>query len=423
MFRRSCCCLALLLLACVINVSAQPGRYSSQSRAAIKKYEEGLHYYDVKQYDQASSALQDAVKKDTSFIEAYILLASVLEDQGKLADAAENYRRSFAVKPDFFPLNYFRCGRLELKTCQYREAEGHFQKFLSYQNQSPERRKQAEKFAEDCRFAIHAMEHPVPFNPVNLGSGVNSSDGEYYFSFTVDQQMMIFTRDVRDASAAFGHQEDFYKSKWVDSSWNKAVNAGAPLNTDDNEGAPGLSADGRLLFFAACNRQSGEGSCDIYLAQQNNDGSWTKPVNPGPPLNTSAFESQPSFSSDGVTLYFTKGVRSEGIQHTDIYYSVFQKDMHWSVPLPVKELNTKGNEQSVYIHPDNQTIYFSSDGHTGMGGLDVFVSRKDSAGKWSKPENLGYPINTCNDEKSFVVSADGSKSVFLKRQGRRVWRT
>jgi Tol biopolymer transport system component len=125
-------------------------------------------------------------------------------------------------------------------------------------------------------------------------------------------------------------------------------------------------------------------------------------MNIGPPINTRNWETQPSFSSDGKTLYFIRGTYSQDRSRiADIYMSTFQADMTWSNPVRLSDtINTNGTEESVFIHPDNQTLYFSSSGHPGMGGLDIFMSRRQENGSWGVPVNLGYPINTADDENS-----------------------
>ncbi len=393
---------------------SQSDRYSSSSKAAIKSYEKGVQAFNARQNDEALRNLRQAASKDSNFVEAYILMATIYEEQNQNSEAIEQYVHSFSVKPDFFPNNYSRCGNLELKIGLYNDALSHFNKYLSYPGIKAEKKKQVERSASNCRFAIEAKKHPVPFDPKNLGESVNTKDGEYYFSFTVDQQTLIFTRDIQDKQSMYGHQEDFFMSKWLNNQWSPSIHLPAPLNSTENEGAPSISADGHALFFTACNKEDGKGSCDLYLSQLKPDLNWTKPINLGSPINTGLFESQPSFSSDGKTLYFTRSVKAATQKdHTDIYYSVFQSDMTWSVPKSISDkINTSGNEESVFIHPDNQTIYFSSDGLPGMGGLDIYMARKQQDGSWGDPVNLGYPINTFNDENSFVVSADGLRAYF-----------
>ncbi len=395
------------------NVNAQLASYSTNSKQAIKKYEEALHFYNSKKDIEAIEALQSSIRKDTSFIEAHMLLATVYEGLGKNNEAIVAYKNSFAIKPAAFPYNYFACAKLELKSCNYNDAIVHFERYLTFKGLDAKRKKEVQKYLADCRFSIEAMKHPVPFNPVNMGEGVNSKFPEYYFSFTIDMKNLIFTRQIDDPQSMFGHHEDFFMSTFRDEKWQPAVQLDPPLNTKDNEGAPSMSADGRIVFFTACQREDGKGGCDIYLSSYSADNKWSKPVNLGSPVNTGVWESQPSFSSDGKTLYFSRRVITNGQQNSDIFYSVFRDDYTWSAPLPLSDtINTPGNEESVFVHPDNQTLYFSSDGHEGLGGLDIYISRRLEDGRWGVPVNLGYPINTCENENSLVVSADGKKAYF-----------
>jgi outer membrane protein OmpA-like peptidoglycan-associated protein len=403
-----------LLMGCFSFITnAQTGKYSTTSKAAIQNYEEALQKYNAKMYDKAIADLHSAIRKDSTFYEAHVLLASVYEEAQKPKEAIASYNKSFEVSPESFPYNYFVCAKLEVRNCMYAEAEKHFEKYLTYPNIDPRRKAEINIYLETCRYAVEAMKHPVPFNPVNMGEGVNSKYPEYYFSFTLDQQNLIFTRHAPDSKSKFGHSEDFFVSKLSEGKWQLAKQLDPPLNTGENEGAPSMSVDGRVVFFTACNRNDGQGACDIYLSGYSDDNKWSKPVNIGPPVNTPVWESQPSFASDGKTLYFSRRVTKDGRDNTDLFYSVFQDDYTWSTPVSLGNvINTNGMDESVFIHPDNQTLYFSSDGHPGMGGLDIYMSRRKEDGSWGTPVNLGYPINTCDDEKGLVVSADGQKAYF-----------
>ncbi|MFN5324776.1 MAG: OmpA family protein, partial [Bacteroidota bacterium] len=262
---------------------------------------------------------------------------------------------------------------------------------------------------ECCKFAINAISKPVSFQPENLGESINSRYDEYFPSLTVDDQSIIFTRNRPDVEGSTRFHEDFYISRWSGNSWELARNAGGSLNTGGNEGVPCYSSDGKVLFFAACQRSDGKGSCDIYYSANRKDG-WTRPLNLGGPVNTGMWESQPSFSSDGRTLYFIRGrITGTGIREQDIYVSKIGDDRKWSEPMKLAaNINTPEEEEFVFIHPDNQTLYFSSDGHIGMGGLDIYVSRRNPDGSWGNPVNLGYPINTFGDERGLLVGPKGN---------------
>ena len=162
----------------------------------------------------------------------------------------------------------------------------------------------------------------MQFNPVNIGSAINTKDDEYWPSITADGQTLMFTRQVNSVnnSSSFEQaQEDFYLSYFSDNSWQKAINAGAPLNTRQNEGAQTLSSNGNYMYFTACDRPGGLGSCDIYFSALN-DGKWSEPSNLRSPVNTSFWESQPSISADGKTLFFSSN-RPGGFGGKDLWYS------------------------------------------------------------------------------------------------------
>lgn len=407
--------LFLPLLALPEFLLAQPGRYYSKNQSAIRAFEEGRKYYDSRLDQKAIRAFETAIARDSTFVDAWMILGNIYIESNLLEEALKCYRKAISIDDAFFPVNNSIAGQMELRRGNYAQAHRDISRYLelSARLSQPQRDEQLQ-YLRSCDFAMEALKKPVPFEPRNMGSGVNSVEAEYYPSITVDQQEFVFTRDVKDANSMEGHQEDFFISRLQDSVWQKARNAGAPLNSTLNEGAPAVSADGRLLFFTACERPEGKGSCDIYLAQRMPDGSWSKPFNLGTPVNTTAWESQPSFSSDGKTLYFIRGTYdAKRRRQQDIYMTTFQPDMTWSEPRRLSDvINTPQNEESVFIHPDNQTLYFSSDGHTGMGGLDIFVSRREEDGQWGSPVNLGYPINTHHDENSLVVSADGQTAYF-----------
>jgi len=169
--------------------------------------------------------------------------------------------------------------------------------------------------------------------------------------------------------------------------------------------------DGKTMVFAACNREDGKGSCDIYFSRKVGN-NWTPAQNMGYPINTSAWESQPSISSDGRTLYFVSN-RKGGFGDKDIWMSQLGDDGYWQEPVNLGEdINTKEMDASPFIHADNQTLYFSSTGHLGMGGFDLFVSKRMVDGSFTEPKNLGYPINTFKDEEYLIVNAKGDKAYF-----------
>jgi len=389
-------------------VLAQPTTYTSTSKGAIKNYEAATKYFDLYQNDKALEELDKATSKDPAFIEAYILKANIFVDKMQYERAIEEYQKALEINPNFFPNNYYTLATIELNIGRYEDAKKHFEKFLTYQGTSTKFREQAVMRITSCEFAIEALKHPVAFKPENLGESINSEYDDYFPTITVDNQTMFYTRNRPETQGSKRYHEDFYISIKKDEKWTKSFNGGSQLNTAGNEGVPNISPDGKLLFFAACDRPEGKGSCDIYYSRLKKEG-WTRPINLGNPVNTGAWESQPSFASDGRTLYFIRGsITREGIREQDIYSTRISDDGRWSEPQKLSPLiNTSEEEEFVFIHPDNQTLYFSSDGHPGMGHLDIYVTRRSTDGSWMKPENLGFPINTFQDERGMLVGPKG----------------
>ena len=222
---------------------------------------------------------------------------------------------------------------------------------------------------------------------------------------TADEETLIFTRMANN-------NEDFYTSKKLENKWNRAVFLSRNINTEEyNEGTQCISPDGMYLFFTGCNRPDGNGRCDIYVCKREGK-DWSKPFNLGAPINTSGWESQPSISADGRTLYFAS-TRPGGLGSSDIWKTELRSDGEWSNPVNLgPNINTPYDEISPFIHPDDQTLYFSSNGWPGFGNKDLFVSRKDETENFQKPVNLGYPINTSAEESGLMVSSNGRTAFF-----------
>lgn len=419
----------LLLIFILITTPVLAQTYSTTNKKAIRHFEDGKIYYDRKQLDEAIASFEKAVETDSMFIESYILLAESWNEKRDYKKAVENYNKAFRINPNFFPMNYLWAAILENALGMYEEGKMHAEKFLTFPiaARDPEKQSLAERTRDASIFSLNAMANPVPFTPTNLGEAINSKQNEYFPAITADDQVLLFTRELPDPRSQAGRQEDFYMaSRDKDGNWTKAFDVGSPINTGGNEGAPTLSADGRIIIFTACevapgyygpNRQ-GYGSCDLYYTSRTGT-KWTTPVNIGKPINSNAWETQPSFSADGKTIYFIRGTSRGYKRNGDIYSSTVNNAGYWSEPTRLSDkINTPGEEQSVFIHPDGQTLYFSSNGHIGLGGYDIYMTRKQADGSWGNPVNLGYPINTAGDENSLLVSADGKIGYFASdREG------
>lgn len=410
-----------LLLSFNIACYAQ---YTSSSRKAVREFELGNQHMQFSRFIDAKHALQEAVKEDSTFIEAWIVLSEAEEQLRNSDGQIVALKKAIAINPFFFPrvrLNLAKAYQLQF---QFEKAIEQLDLFLAEKKGRSKEIIDATQLLKHCKFAAYAVKNPVPFNPINLGDSVNTLYDEYWPSLSADGKTLVFTSLIREWPSRHtqtGRQEDFFVSNYVNGKWNKASVMGEPLNSDDNEGAQSITADGFKMVYAACNRKEGMGRCDLYFSSKKGE-KWSKAYNPGPPLNTPDMETQPCYSADGRQVYFVSN-RAGGHGNFDIWMSNLSPSGLWSEPINLGDsINTPGAEQSPFLHSDGKTLYFSSDYHPGMGGFDLFVSRKDSKGKWSAAKNIGYPINTVGNEIGLIVSADGRTAIYssdkMKEMGR-----
>lgn len=385
--------------------------YHNLKKAKIN-FEKAFSAYENGLTNQAWKYIRIAQSIEPCYAELHLLKAAVFEDEKKIDSAIASYNRAFGINPDVFPNGYYFLALLEASSGRYREAEIHYSKFLSYPDISTSLREKAEIGQMRNRETLSIVKDRVPFSPKNLGPSINSAYDEYLPLVTLDDSMLIFTRRYLKEAPVPHLEEDFFISRRdSNGGWTETVLLPGPVNSGNNEGAQFISPDGRYLFFAGCNRPDGMGSCDIYVSRRTKDG-WGIPFNIGSPVNTSSWESQPCMSSDGKTLYFSSN-RPGGYGRSDIWKAELSSGGIWSKPVNLgSEINTPGDENSPFLHPDGKTLYFSSNGHGGLGGLDLFVSRMDENGNWSTPQNLGYPINTYADEATLSVNAKGDTAYF-----------
>lgn len=411
--------LSLLIISCKAQLA--PGEYTSTNKKAIGYFEKALEAYNSRNDEKALEELKKAIEKDPSFIEPHLLSAQIYADAGKLQDAITEYTKALEINPKFDKKTFFLLANIEMQMGKYADAKRNYEDYLKNKILNPDSKELAERQLANCNFAIEALKNPVPFEPKNMGEAINSSLDEYFPAITADDQTFLYTRNNRTDQIPL--QEDFLVSKKVNGVWTPSEMLGNGINSAGNEGAPSISADGQILFFIACAEMDGSygpnrkglGSCDIFYSQKVGN-NWSRAYNLGQAVNSRNWETQPSFSADGKTLYFVSN-RPGGLGQSDIWYTTLKDDGSWGTPVNIgKMVNTPGKEESVCIHPDGKTLYFSSNGHVGMGKLDIYVVRKDAAGEWGTPVNLGYPINTYGDENSLLVNGSGNVAYFASNR-------
>jgi outer membrane protein OmpA-like peptidoglycan-associated protein len=413
--------LCLILLTWQAAGQLAPGQYTSKNKKAIRHLNEGRAAFEQKNDLQAEKSFKKALEEDDQFIEAAIGLGNLYQVTNRHAEAVAYLKKALAINPKFFHNTFYFLSQSQLMLGQYDEAKQNLEIFLKAERMNPNTRESAERLLANAAFGAHAVKNPRPFNPVNAGPGINTALNEYFPAVTADGRHFLFTRGLKVPEMPDYENEDFFISNRANGAWQTAQPM-REVNSQGNEGAPTLSADGTIMFFASCANEMGDygssdrkgyGSCDIFYSQKM-DGQWSRPRNAGSAINSAHWETQPSFSSDGRTLYFIRGIRGrDGVKEQDIYMSTISPEGKFTPAVRLSTvINTPGKEESVFIHPDNMTLYFSSDGHPGMGGLDIFMSRRQPDGQWGTPVNLGYPINSFSDENSLLVEGSGNLAFF-----------
>ena len=383
---------------------------SQNRKKAERAYAKAVEFYQQSDDKKAKDLAEQALRQDATFIKPYLLLGQLSENEQKLEQAISLYLKGLADNDPKNAWGFFKVGMLEFQQGNYSEARTHLQFFLNFEKQSEKHIKSANSLLENCLFALDALQNPVPFQPENMGKEINSKWEEYLPSISANGSYFVFTR--RGPHQKNIVSEDFYASTFKDGEWSVSETLGQTLNTFGNEGAQCLSSDGKILFFTACDREDGFGRCDIYVSFFGAMG-WSIAQNIGPSINSPYWESQPSISPDGKELYFVSN-RPGGQGKMDLWKSTLTLQGSFGEPINLgKTINTAEDEMSPFIHMDNQTLYFASNGHVGMGDFDLFLSRRTHAlDKWSHPENLGYPINTHEVENSLIVASDGQTAYF-----------
>ncbi|MCQ2228741.1 MAG: OmpA family protein [Bacteroidales bacterium] len=425
--------LLLIFLACLLasawqtteaqkkSKGKQTQKYSTKNKKAIEAYEKGEMDAMYDRYQSAILNFETAKKYDPNFKEAYHALAEVYYNLGDFEEQFLHIQKAVTIDSTYFITAYYNAGVALCNLNRFSEAMEWFDLYKKFA-QGKKNIKNVDALIKKAMAIKYIMEHPVPYKPHLVSENVATEYDQYWPSITLDEEELVFTMQLpRDPDAyaknkllprvPSNFQEDFYVSRKVNNEWSAPVPM-VSINTSSNEGAQALSADGRWMFFTACGREDSKGSCDIYFCRKTPTG-WSEPINVGAPVNTPYWESQPCFSADGQTLYFVSG-RPGGKGGMDIWKSKITGFTKTGTPIfgtavnLGDSINTRGDETSPYIHPDDKTLYFSSDGWPGIGKLDIFISRRNGNGDWGTPRNIGYPINTPLDDNGFIINAAGT---------------
>jgi outer membrane protein OmpA-like peptidoglycan-associated protein len=289
----------------------------------------------------------------------------------------------------------------------YDKADQLINAFLQAETANKPKIDRAKQLQSNITFAKKNQAVAAAYKQKVLSDTVNRFFMQYFPVLTADQKELIFTR--REGYSDQYDEDLVVSKKTPDGGWSTPVSISENINSIYNEGTCTVSADGRRLIFTSCTGREGFGSCDLYQSEKNGT-EWTNPENLGVNVNSSEWESQPSLSADGRTLYFVSDRRG-GLGRRDIWMSTLDQKGKWTRAKNVgKPVNTVYDEISPFIHVNNKTLFFASNGLVGYGGYDLFFCEKDTV--WHEPVNIGAPINNHEDQFSLFITADGKKGYY-----------
>jgi len=372
---------------------------SKNKSAGQKIYEKAIIELDNKSFSRGINLLENAIQKDSSLTDAYLSLFQTYLDTKQYLKAILVFEKIQNVHPNEALPFIVKYASAYVALGNYTKAF-YIMDPLVKNNQLPTYLKS--KADELIKVSAFAMAYPDlhDISVTNAGDSINSEAAEYFPSVTVQDSLFLFMRRANLA------REDFYYSTLSKKGFSKAMPLADNLNDADKKGSMSLTQDLSTLYFAADYGPKGYGRYDIYKVTKTAKG-WSDPKNLGKNINSDFWDSAPSIAPDGQALYFCSN-RPGGYGGIDIYVAYRNEKGFWNEAENMgPNINTAGDEQTPFIHADNRSLYFSSTGWPGFGAADLFVSRKKLDGNWSTPTNLGYPINTYENEGSIAVASNG----------------
>jgi outer membrane protein OmpA-like peptidoglycan-associated protein len=390
----------------------------AQNPKAKKHLDEAFMAFNAAEFPKALSSVNKALKADPKYADAFSLQASVYEAMRDTAHATESYRNCLRVAPEFQPM-YFYYGEYLYRNKRLREAAFVLSQFDSVPLKkgfivqkhaaSTRLKEKAARLRVSVQTAMDDVNIAENLKIKNVGPSINTDKDEYWPGMPFSGDRFVFTRRLGGSGNAV-LQEDFFMSDLRDTTWGKAYPAPGDINTPENEGTLSVKADGSALYYTRCNQPGGLGSCDLYVSDLDGKG-WKRGNNLGSPVNGPAWDCQPAISGDGHTLIFASS-RPGGFGGKDLWVSYLSQGK-WSMPKNMgPAINTRDDDDAPFLHYDGATLYFSSLGHQGFGGSDIFMSRLGTDGQWSTPENLGSGLNTPHDEFGLYIESGGKKGYF-----------
>ena len=392
-----------ILFGVVLVLAGTTSAFGQNEKKALKNADKHLGYDE---YKQAIPFLKEAIGYNGKNAYTQFTLGMALFKVYRKTEALKHFEKANALNSQVdpqLPWYYARCLHY---TLDFDKAIVQYQKALTRFREKDSEYREIQMAIQHCQYGKKAVEEPIPAKIVNVGPPINTQYSEHSPVINADESVMAYTTVYPSNEGCKGDPmcplEDIYIAEKKGEVWGKPRSI-SEVNTSNHDATIGLSPDGQTMFVY----KNPPGSGDIFKSELKGD-KWSKPESMGTPINSKYWEEVVSVAPDGRTIFFTSEREVEGSQGgSDIYMARLDAEGEWSEPTNLRELNTPFDERSPFIHPNGVELYFSTNGRRDcIGGFDIFISELQENGSWSKPRNIGYPINTPDDDIYFVFSAD-----------------
>lgn len=397
---------------------------SGQNMVAEEFYKKGKEAYDKDKYEDAITNFKRAVQLSKDYPDALYHLGLSYRYNGNNAEAVETFTKLETSNPTYWCYYQYEAGLANIELKNFDAAIVSFDKFFAKFPDEPGRTRVIHLAQYKKQYAVQqkalAAEGNSMKDPVLFPANVLSSYDDYMPNSDPTGRVLYFTSKrtggiSQEAADAKEGDEDIYQIELVNGKWSDPTLLPTPINSSNHEGASTFSADGQTLVYTACNREGGVGSCDLYIMHLEG-AQWSEPKNLGNVVNSDAWDSQPTISTDGSRIIFASQ-RAGGYGSNDLY--MIEKNIfgEWG---PAQNLggmvNTPFSDASPYLSPDGKTLYFASTGHPGYGGYDLFKTVIEN-GRWTAPVNMGRPLNTSGSDEYFTIGGSGEVGYFATDRG------
>ncbi|OIQ27593.1 MAG: hypothetical protein BM555_06035 [Crocinitomix sp. MedPE-SWsnd] len=418
----------LLFLSANANAMTPPDSTSTIFEKGTAQYliTEGKRMYNEGQYRNALVKFREALVKDKKNPLATYWLGECHMALGNYEKAKNYAEEALAADPEVDAESGYLLAKCYHRLSELDKAIGHYESVKAKVTEFRQKELELDFHIAECKLAKELIESPVKVKITNMGMDVNSAFDDYAPVISPDGKTLYFVSRRADNKGGGVNPddqryfEDIYISFWNDTtkSWTEASNSHEVirrLNSHGFDAVNYISPDGKYLYIsvntmAMAKPKPKSKHTDIFMCKLNNRGGWNSPKSIGKPINSLWFDALPSLTADGNTMYFVSE-RKGGQGRSDIWTSV-KVGKSWGKPTNLgAKINTSGQETTVFVTPDEKYLFFSSTGHVGMGGYDIFVS-ENKDGEWSTPVNLGYPINTVSDETHFNYNVEMKKAFY-----------